>query len=430
MRTMAALMQNTGWNLTLVMVVLLFTFVSASPNQAQTSVQILCDTTFERYETIRPLPGTVYRALLNEDRQPTYEIEQLNQGGTQVWEIPLPPELVGNVYPEIVSPDGRYLVLKPLIPAIPLVVWKIGMAELATVYLPDTDVEYLTTYIESLSRWEKVLTWENESHILIRYFDLEYSYYDHILAERVLTVIDTPFQVVDEGRVDISYPILSPPEPSTLPRPSFSPQRSFVTLVTTYLDNRFQVYDMRSGQPVLAADLQSDETSGIVGEPYWLPDESQFFMTTWDRSVSARDRLTIRQVNVEQGFQVNTGLWTALESAFDADVMLEVGFEPAINTDGTRVAFRVSVQGDLPEYVIVYQPETGSITAICDESHSNLTNFYPLWGPDDNTFGYWANGWMIAYDLTTGQGYQIDGTGFLSWTEEVSVPPTASAGSD
>lgn len=417
MSGIADLTRKTGWKSIVVLVVLLFTLLSASPRQAQAPIQILCDTTFERYQTIRPLPGTVYRALLTEDRLPTYEIERINQGETQVLEIPLPPELVGNVYPEIVSPGGRYLVLSPLDPAIPLVIWKIGTAELATVLLPDTDVEYLTTYIESVSRRHKVLTWEDDSHILIQYFDLEYSYYDHVLAEKMLTIIDTPFQIVDEGWVYIPYPVLNAPEPSSFPRPSFSPQRSFVTLVTSYLDNRFQVYDMRSGQPVLAADLQSDETSGVVGEPFWMPDESQFFMATWDRSISARDRLTLRQVYVEQGFQVSRDLWETLESTFDADVMLELGFEPAISTDGTRVAFRANVVGDQPQYIIVYQPETNSITAICDESYWSLLNFYPIWGPDNNYFGYWANGWVITYDLTTGRGYQMDGIGFLSWIE-------------
>ena len=212
------------------------------------------------------------------------------------------------------------------------------------------------------------------------------------------------------------YPTLRVPEPSSFPGPTFSPQRSFVTLVTAYQYERFQIYDMRSGQPVLVTDLQSDESKGIVWEPYWLPDESQFFMAAWDLSISKRERLTIRQINVDQGFQISSGLWDTLESTFDADVMLELGFAPQVSTDGTKIAFRVHVYGG-QEYVVVYHPTTDSVTAICDDGEIVLSHAYPIWGPDDNYFGYWANGWVIAYDLTTGQAYQIDGIGFLGWIE-------------
>jgi hypothetical protein len=123
----------------------------------------------------------------------------------------------------------------------------------------------------------------------------------------------------------------------------------------------------------------------------------------------------VAQVNAEQGFQINSDLQQALEATFGADVTV---FSPSIsvlNAVGTKYVLRIYVPQTQLEYLVIYQTDTGEITAICDDGEIQPQYYFPVWGPNDDYFGYWNNGWVIAYDVNTGQGYRTDGIGFVGW---------------
>ncbi len=396
----------------------------ALTSEAQTPVRILCDATFDQARTERPLPGTVYRVLRNEDGRSTHRVERVTQAGTETLEVPLPPELIGKVFVHVVSPDGRYLALSPREHNIPFVVWKIGTSELATVMLPAEDVDYLNENIVPPYLREQAITWVDNTHLLIQYFDLEVvDRYDHLLATKTLTVIDTPFQIIAEPRANIMYPTLSAPPESSVPRPLFSPQNNYVTLVSAYVLNRFQIYDLQGGQPVLVADLQSNESRGIASDPIWTPDDRQFFMLYSGEGV----KYGVLQVDATQGFQVNDTLQRSLDAAFGQDVTVPTPAFIILNPSGTRFVFLIYMPITQQTYLISYHVDTGDITAICGVEAPYPSKYtYPIWGPEGTHFGYWTNGWVMAYDLDTGRAYAADGTGFIGWI--AGDPPPAPAG--
>lgn len=382
---------------------------------AQPLFTIVCDASFERFKTLRPFPGVSYRVLLEEAPQTLYQLERVTPQGTDQQVIPLHETVTRKVYPLSVSPDGRYLVFAPREHNIPLVIWKVDTGEIAELPLSEADIDYLNLGANSVESQRNKLRWTDNTHLLLRYFDLDYQWFNFLLAEKLLTVIDTPFEIEEGVRTEVVYPDLPLPPHSSFGKPIFSPNRSYVTLVSLYLYTRLQIYDNRTQPPNLIIDLESDNTRGILSNPIWTPNEKTFF-ANYRITSSSEVKFGVARADADQNFQLSDSLQPLLEANLGTGTTLIHPFITSINSNGTKLVTRVFVPQESQEYLVVYHINTGDVTAICDDGEMTKL-WYPIWGPNDEYFGFWDNGWVIAYHLETGEGYRMNGIGFVGWTE-------------
>jgi len=391
--------------------------VPSLANQSQIPVTILCDTGFDRSQ-LNPPPGIIYRSTFDQSGYPTAQIEQEIGGVVQILTIPLPIDLVGKSFPRTVSPDGRYLASIPIEHNLPLAVWEIGTANLSTIPLSNADIDYLLGFVGSPKLEEKFLTWTSDNNLLIQYFDLDVAnLYEHIIGHRLITVAADPLQLSVGPREDIAYPSLPVPPNHGIDRPMFSSQGNYVTQVSNFIGQSFQVYNLQTGQPALVFDLQSDNTQRIVGQPLWAQDEQEFFVEYETDPESSPTKFAIAQVDVSQGFQIRNDLQSALESTFGTSTSISVPSFAVFDPSGQVFVLRITTPNS-GKHLIFYNTDNETITAICDDGDIRTGFYFPIWGPNSDYFGYQHAGSFVAYDLNTGTGYATNGSSLIGWVPD------------
>jgi len=387
------------------------------------TVQIFCDdhSSFDRFPTA--LTGTIYQVPRPDDKRTGYELLWTTQTGSGKMVIPIPANLNGKLTYSHVSPDGRYVTLLPLKRGTPLVVWKIGTDEFATLPLSNDDVDYLLDMGRERrdSREEQKLGWIDNQHMVMRYFDLEFPWFNYQIAEKTFTVVDQPFGIIEGDYSPLPYPALPVPEGNTEKAMDFSPLRHYVSLASgtrnedLTFGNQFQIYDMNTLQ--LAADFKSHSDRILKGKPLWTPDESSFFLYHSLPNSPVFGKNEITRVVVNQGFQENRDLFNALESALGMEINVtytDFELSSVMSPSGNTLILHVSAPPPNQYYVIAYNLSTGDIRAICDNGIPDTQLSFPVWSPDERYFGYWY-GDIGLFDLTDGHRYKVAGEGFVGW---------------
>jgi len=391
------------------------------------TVQVFCDAdeTFSRFPD--PFPGTVFNVLRPNETRTDYQLRRTTQSSTETIPIPIPSDLIGKLTYSHVSPDGRYVTLTPIEIGVPLVVWKIDTDELATVPLSDSDVQYLLTDSLPESRQLQKIMWSDNQHMVMHYFDLDYVWFDYLIAEKQFTVIDEPFQIIEGTQTEIAYPPIDAPAENTDVGKVFSPQGNYVTIASSQRNEdftfgrRFQIYDTNTFQ--LVADFQSNPNRVLGGAPLWTPDESSLFL--WNRLPNSPylNKSEITQIIVGQNFRENRELFNTLESFWGSDIKisgLSLNLAMAMSPSGNNLVLHLYVAEQNQYHVIAFNLKTGEIVAKCDETHPDSSLSYLLWSPDERYFGYWG-GNIRLFDLTNGVRYGMDGEGFVGWVDSAAV---------
>ncbi|MBZ0285625.1 MAG: hypothetical protein K8L97_33145 [Anaerolineae bacterium] len=397
-------------------------------SQAQSPrVQVFCDADETFSQSPDPFPGTVFNVLRPNETRTDYQLRRTTHDSTETTTIPIPTDLIGKLTYSHVSPDGRYVTLTPLEIGVPLVIWKIGTDELATLPLSDSDVQYLLTDSLPESRQLQKITWLDKQHMVMQYFDLDYVWFDYLIAEKQFTVIDEPFQIIEGTQTEIAYPTIDGPTENTDVGKVFSPQGNYVTIASTQRNEdftfgrRFQIYDANTLQ--LVTDFQSHSNRVLGGTPLWTPDESSLFLWNMLPNSPYLNKSEITQIIVEQDFKENRDLFNTLESFWGSDIKisgLSLNLAMAMSPSGNYLALHLYEAEQNQYYVIVSNLKTGEIVAKCDEGYPDTSLAYPLWSPDERYFGYWA-AHIWVFDLTNGQRYSINGEGFVGWVDSATT---------
>lgn len=385
------------------------------------TVQVFCDADEFSNPLPDPLPGTVFNVLRPNETRTDYQLRRTTQNSTETTTIPVPPELIGKLTYSDVSPDGRYVTLIPYGIDGALVVWKIDTNELAIFPLSLSDREYLDAEPYPIQRFIQELDWLDNQRMVLRYFDLEYPWFDYLIAQKVFTVIDEPFQIIEGERVDIPVLPLDAPIGDTYIAPVFSPQGNYVTVASRHTTedftygSRFQIYDVNTLQMV--AEFESHADRGLSRIPLWTFDENYLFLDFTLKNNPPLGETQLIQVNVGQGFQEGFDLFATLEEFFGQKVSYSMPTNPHIlSPSGNILVIHVHAHENDQDYVVAYSLVTGEIRVICDDGFPDPQTNYPVWSPDERYFGYWGGG-IRLFDLTNGQRYGIDGEGFVGWVD-------------
>jgi hypothetical protein len=403
-----------------------------APAIAQSGITTICDERADLSQaTIPPVfYGTYYYLMDGGDGTP-YRFALVSQNGTVELQAPLSSEMAGIVTAPIISSDGRFMAFRPASSDAPLVVWDIETREIATLTLPQDDVEYLLGNFDpydrlqdDYSRFRDALIWRDSTHLVIQ-FQSDYSGQNE--AEREITVSENPLQLVHGARAAIEYPELPIPSGEREQVTLLSPQENYAasltwTLVSGGTDLRhLQVYDLRTGAMVFDLPPTREFFAGN-GAPLWLPDESRLFFLAGNEGEHS---YSLTQVDLGGGYRLNNSLWNELENSFGTSISVSGGFLPKLSDDGSLLAFEITRASEGNNYLIIYHPESASITAICDPNQISRTDYvYTFWSPDNRYFGYWDIGQVLTFDVQTGEIYMLPSTGrsFVGWAE-TSTPP-------
>jgi hypothetical protein len=266
----------------------------------------------------------------------------------------------------------------------------------------------------------------------LRYFDLDYPWFNYQIAEKTFTVADQPFQITEGTYIQLTYPMLLVPEGNIDPGMAFSPQNSFVSLLSISRNEdltfgkTIQVYDANTLQLVATFESHSNSQSNRVlyNSPLWTPDESNLFLSYNLLRSSFIGKTELTQVSVNEGFQENRNLFNTLEDLLGDGIMFSSpSLKAAISPSGNILTLHLYDPEQNQYYQVAYTLSTGDILAMCDNGYPDPKLSYPVWSPDERYFGYWG-GAIRLFDLTTGQRSGLDGEGFVGWVNSTIVPIT------
>jgi hypothetical protein len=401
-----------------------------TPTQAQTSIQVEVRCAGSLLEGLPPnFDGTIYRVLTPYPYQGNgrWELEAITAQGSVLTSIPVPTELYLTISPVEISPDGRYIVFQPVAEGTALAVWDRILNVMTSLPIPAETADYLNAMSDPNWRQQRKIDWLAPDQFVIRYFDLENSFFLHQLAEQVFTVTQNPLTIVAGQRQSIDYPTLPFRRDDYINTSSYSPQHTYVQAMyeddlVPWLDFRFQIYDTQTLE--LTADFNSDEAFRLVSEPRWSYDESVLFLRYY-----ANDTLSqITEINVASGFQESRVFLDTLRQTFGSDFRVS-GLRADVSPNSSRLLFTATSSDGIP-YTIVYDYEAHTLNAVCratTATSSPITgsSSYPVWVPDENLIGFYDVGNLFLFDTVSGQSYWKNVFPFVGWLDtpvQISTP--------
>jgi hypothetical protein len=357
----------------------------------------------------RPNPGldTLYEVSYPSDSTQGYVLKRTSQMGTELLPIPIPAAWFGGFLVSKVSPDGRYLLFTPYYESIPLIVWKIGTPELATLLLNDEDFTSLAFDTEPNNRQDDKISWIDQQTFEIRYLDADVTTTGVPIATKRFTISDQPFAIAGGQKVEVSNPNISFPTTDESRSILYSPQGHYVTfssrqVVRGELRNlTFRVFDTTT--LALKIDLPAAAHRGPIGHPVWRPNEDRFFVVSYEPTIVNPTRRTLTEVFTGQNFQPNTVLQQTLESHFGPDMILDLSIWPVISPSGNLLMFSLTDSDPQPsrQYLVVQDLNTSAITAICITNRPDFNLDRLVWSPDERyvgtTSGYFDRITSVAY---------------------------------
>jgi hypothetical protein len=413
---------------------------STAWSQGETDIIIVCDADFTTDDITLPeaLPGQ-YFAYLRPGHNPSHPVEfdRYTAEGVERLQAPLTPEQALSVDYPLVSPDGNLVVFRPNNPRQgdqTLYVWDVETDEVAS--FNELSAEEWLTHIEPTSPIEEYVNrarWADSSTLVIDFVEVGDDFsIQRTTARQEILFSRSPLTVELGERITFVYPDLPIPEGNRpFSEDSFpvrlSPLGTYalsISWASNFSSPRHvQIYDTNSLDLLL--DWPPSEDFRPTLSSAWSPNETwALFPYGTTREESQRSSAVgIAQVSIVGGeFSVDLSLTNRLVEAFGVDI--SVSFGPTLAPDGERVTFQAYRTQQGSRYWVIYAPETGEMTAICDDTEalSNSEGVHFIWSPDMRYFGYWQFGGLaIVFDVETGQGYRLpdtaDWVGWVSGSE-------------
>lgn len=412
------------------------------PMAAQSEVAVFCDETFDLSDKQMPAQFQgAYFYILSGFGNPegVYRFARITQEGTTQLQSPFSAEMVQTLHTPRVSPDGRLMVFRPSSADTPLTIWDMTTDEVATVLLPIEESTYLNSGGFPQDWFQDKLIWIDSTHLAIQFRDYDTG---QIEALTRITTHLNPLAITREPKEHLVFSQFPIPPGNDTPVTFLSPQEDFASVLSWASlpghprARQLQIFDVNTN--TLVFDLPPSEVLlSNNTAPIWLTDESRVFFSSSNELTYESKFIELDALN---GFVAKQQFSQLMDSTFGTAYSTSIAFRTNTSPDGTRIAFEIggTVQGesDRRAYVIIYTPQTGEITAMCDPHDVFSTDLtYPVWSPDNQYFGIWDGGRVVVFDTQTGNIYAFPTTNdsFVGWVHTpapmstfiaITVPPT------
>jgi len=403
---------------------IIFLLASIRVTVAQDNITVVCDSA-----TPQPwqhnLPGTYFHLIESPydlEANSNYSFEAVSASDSRIYNVPFSPAISRDLLTPSVSPDGRYIVFRPASSQVGLTVWDLQTNAVASLPLQPADLEYLTIDFDlPYQRNHNLLVWLDNRRLLLQYYDDRSRRSDWVIANKQITIQETPFAILEEPREDINYPDFPIPEDNLLARVEFSPDGRYATQISDQLLQgvagsclRVQIYDVQS--QLLVYEIVPTAELYPVKKPVWMPDGNTLFISF--RSPGGKPGQVL-ELHADDGFQEDWSLQQAINSTFGAEAGTS-NMIPVISPSGIHIMFAVYAPSTKQTYLTRYTPSTGEINAVCDPGPGPYSDEkYSFWVSGEQYFAYYGNGTSYVIGLADGTFYTLPSDRlFVGWSEQ------------
>lgn len=387
------------------------------------AVEILCDTTFDTQSatTPNPFPGAYYYITTDIDVFDEFRFMRVTAEGATEIQAPFSSELALSIGNPRLSPDGQTTIFLTSNSQSPLVAWNLETNEVATLTLPESEADYLSSSFNSYYRFWRWVEWQNNNQLVINYFDENFN---RVIARTIITVHQNPLQLSRDTYETVIFSDLPIPTNNRPLAVLLSPLEEYASVLSwaPVPDSaelpHLQIFDLDT--EMLVFDFPPSISSYLTSDSMLWVNNDQITFINIANSVTFDASLV--EINANgSNFQINSYLWDTLELTFGESVDFYPIFETTLNESGNQIAFEITETSQAMNYLVLYDFTSHAITAICDQHDIIRTDeILPFWAQDDTYFGYWDSGRVVVFDVETGDVYRFpnpERREFVGWAE-------------